>query len=79
MFEPVKIGPKTAKNRFYQVPHCIGSGFRWPQTMAHLRGVKAEGGWGLCVPRNVKSTPAVTCLRLYRCGYGTIATSRRTT
>ena len=22
LFEPVRIGPLTAKNRFYQVPHC---------------------------------------------------------
>ena len=24
LFEPVKIGPLTAKNRFFQVPHCNG-------------------------------------------------------
>ena len=47
LFEPVKIGPKTAKNRFYQVPHCNGMGHRWPRTMAEMRGVKAEGGWGV--------------------------------
>ena len=41
LFEPVKIGPKTAKNRFYQVPHCNGMGHRWPRTMAEMRGVKA--------------------------------------
>ena len=22
LFEPVRIGPVTAKNRFYRVPHC---------------------------------------------------------
>ena len=47
LFEPVKIGPKTVKNRFYQVPHCNGMGHRWPRTMAEMRGVKAEGGWGV--------------------------------
>ena len=47
LFEPVKIGPKTAKNRFYQVPHCNGMGHRWPRTMAEMRGVKAEGGWAV--------------------------------
>ncbi len=26
LFEPVRIGPVTAKNRFYQVPHCNGMG-----------------------------------------------------
>jgi len=46
MFEPVQIGPVTAPNRFYQVPHCTGIGYRRPQTLAALREVKAEGGWG---------------------------------
>jgi len=26
LFQPIKIGPKTLRNRFYQVPHCIGAG-----------------------------------------------------
>jgi len=47
LFEPVKIGPVTAKNRFYQVPHCNGMGQRWPQGMAGMRAMKAEGGWGV--------------------------------
>jgi dimethylamine/trimethylamine dehydrogenase len=47
LFEPVTIGPKTTKNRFYQVPHCNGMGHRYPQAMAEMRGVKAEGGWGV--------------------------------
>ena len=28
LFTPLQIGPKTAKNRFYQVPHCNGGGYR---------------------------------------------------
>ncbi len=47
LFEPVKIGPKTTKNRFYQVPHCNGMGHRWPQSMAAMRGMKGEGGWAV--------------------------------
>ncbi|MEM7375936.1 MAG: FAD-dependent oxidoreductase [Pseudomonadota bacterium] len=47
LFEPVRIGPVTAKNRFYQVPHCTGMGYLRPQTLAAMRGVKAEGGWGV--------------------------------
>ncbi|MCP4982275.1 MAG: FAD-dependent oxidoreductase, partial [Gammaproteobacteria bacterium] len=43
----VKIGPVTAKNRFYQVPHCNGMGFNWPQTHAKMREAKAEGGWAV--------------------------------
>ena len=58
LFEPVKIGPKTAKNRFYQVPHCNGSGHRWPQTMAHMRGIKAEGGWGVVCTEECEIHPS---------------------
>ena len=47
LFEPVKIGPVTAKNRFYQVPHCTGMGYAMPHSLARLREVKAEGGWGV--------------------------------
>ena len=47
LFEPVRIGPVTAKNRFYQVPHCTGLGWLRPRMLAALRGVKAEGGWGV--------------------------------
>ena len=46
LFEPVKIGPLTARNRFYQVPHCSGMGYRYPNAEAHMRGIKAEGGLG---------------------------------
>ena len=47
LFEPVKIGPVTAKNRFYQVPHCAGMGWLRPKMAAAMRGMKAEGGWGV--------------------------------
>ena len=47
LFEPVKIGPVTAPNRFYQVPHCNGMGRMFPDSMIEMRGMKAEGGWGI--------------------------------
>jgi dimethylamine/trimethylamine dehydrogenase len=47
LFEPLRIGPVTAPNRFYQVPHCNGFGHRMPHGMAAMRGMKAEGGWGV--------------------------------
>ncbi len=47
LFETVRIGPVIAPNRFYQVPHCNGFGHRMPQGMAAMRGIKAEGGWGV--------------------------------
>lgn len=45
LFEPVTIGPKALRNRFYQVPHCTGFGGDKPWSQAHHRAVKAEGGW----------------------------------
>lgn len=47
LFEPVRIGPVTAPNRFYQTPHAIGMGYLKPESGARLRGIKAEGGWGV--------------------------------
>jgi dimethylamine/trimethylamine dehydrogenase len=47
LFEPVKIGPVTAPNRFYQVPHCTGMGYNRPNSAAAMRETKAEGGWGV--------------------------------
>jgi len=47
LFEPLKIGPLTAKNRFFQVPHCNGMGSVYPSSMAAMRAMKAEGGWAV--------------------------------
>lgn len=47
LFEPIKIGPKTSRNRFFQSSHCAGPGSERPGAQAHLRGTKAEGGWGV--------------------------------
>ena len=47
LFESVRIGPVEAKNRFYQVPHCNGMGSLRPRMVAEMRGIKAEGGWGV--------------------------------
>jgi len=54
LFEPVRIGPVTAPNRFYQVPHCNGFGHRMPKSHAAMRGVKAEGGWGVVCTEEVE-------------------------
>lgn len=47
LFEPMNIGPVTAKNRFYQVPHCNGGGYRDLSAAAAMRRTKSEGGWGV--------------------------------
>ncbi|MDH5352897.1 MAG: FAD-dependent oxidoreductase [Gammaproteobacteria bacterium] len=54
LFEPVQIGPVTAKNRFYQVPHCNGGGYRDPSAVAEMRRVKSEGGWGVIFTEQVE-------------------------
>jgi dimethylamine/trimethylamine dehydrogenase len=46
LFQPIKLGPKTLRNRFCQVPHCNGAGTDRPGMQAAFRGMKAEGGWG---------------------------------
>ncbi|MCB9423237.1 MAG: FAD-dependent oxidoreductase [Ardenticatenaceae bacterium] len=58
LFEPVPIGPVVAPNRFYQVPHCNGLGHRMPRALAALRGVKAEGGWGVVCTEEVEIHPS---------------------
>jgi dimethylamine/trimethylamine dehydrogenase len=47
LFESVKIGPVTAPNRFYQVPHASGMTNALPRVRAAFREMKAEGGWGV--------------------------------
>jgi len=42
LFEPVRMGPVTAPNRFYPVPHCTGMGYARPQTLAAMRGIDSE-------------------------------------
>ncbi len=54
LFEPVRIGPVTARNRFYQVPHCNGMGYRDPTALAAMRGIKAEGGWAVVCTEQVE-------------------------
>ena len=44
LFEPIQIGPKTAKSRFYQVPQCNWGGYRDPSAVVEMRRTKAEGG-----------------------------------
>ncbi len=54
LFEPLDIGPVIAPNRFYQVPHCNGGGYRDPSAVAEMRRVKAEGGWGVIFTEQVE-------------------------
>ena len=58
LFEPVKIGPVQTRNRFYQVPHCSGMGYRYPNAEARMRGIKAEGGWGVVSTQETEIHPS---------------------
>ena len=58
LFEPVKIGPVTAPNRFFQVPHCNTLGHGRPRAEAANRRVKAEGGWGVVCTQEVEIHPS---------------------
>ncbi|HLW25836.1 MAG TPA: FAD-dependent oxidoreductase [Steroidobacteraceae bacterium] len=54
LFDPVRIGPVVAKNRFFQVPHCNGMGYARPRSHAAMRGIKAEGGWAVISTEEVE-------------------------
>jgi len=58
LFEPVQIGPVTAPNRFFQVPHCNVLGHARPRAEAANRAVKAEGGWGVICSQEVEIHPS---------------------
>ncbi len=45
LFEPLQIGPKRLRNRFFQVPHSNGFGTDRPGSQAGFRATRAEGGW----------------------------------
>ncbi|MFN3576952.1 MAG: FAD-dependent oxidoreductase [Tabrizicola sp.] len=57
LFTPMRIGPKVAKNRFYQVPHCNGGGYRDPSAVVEMRRTKAEGGWGVIFTEQTEIHP----------------------
>jgi len=58
LFDPIKIGPVTTKNRFYQVPHCCGMGHLRPKAHAAMRSVKAQGGWGVVSTEEAEIHPS---------------------
>jgi dimethylamine/trimethylamine dehydrogenase len=58
LFEPVRIGPVTAPNRFYAVPHATGMTNTMPRMRAGFRGMKAEGGWGVVCTGYVSVHPS---------------------
>ena len=57
LFEEVNIGPVTAPNRFYAVPHATGHGWNQPNGALALRKMKAEGGWGTVAVQITEISP----------------------
>ena len=57
LFEPLAIGPLVTKNRFYQVPHCNGMGRMFQDGNIAMRGIKAEGGWGIIATEQCEFHP----------------------
>ncbi len=55
LFEPLRIGPTTAPNRFYALPHSTGWGVA-PEEAA-FRGMRAEGGWGVVCTSTAEVSP----------------------
>ena len=68
LFEPVRIGPVTARNRFYQVPHCNGMGYRDVSALAAMRGTKAEGGWAVVCTEMTESVPVTGSILIQSTG-----------
>ena len=58
LFEPVRIGPVTAPNRFFQVPHASGMTNALPHVRSTFREIKAEGGWGVVCTGAVSLHPS---------------------
>jgi dimethylamine/trimethylamine dehydrogenase len=58
LFEPVRIGPVTARNRFYAVPHATGHSPLMPNGSAAMQAMKAEGGWGVVSMQLAEIDPA---------------------
>jgi dimethylamine/trimethylamine dehydrogenase len=57
LFEPVPIGPVTALNRFYAVPHATGHGHLQPNGSIGVREMKAAGGWGVVSNQMIEIAP----------------------
>src|SRR3569833_2810600 len=58
LFEPVRIGPVVAPNRFYAEPHASGMTNTMPRMRAGFREMKAEGGWGVVCTGYVSVHPS---------------------
>lgn len=67
LFEPVQVGPKRLRNRFYKTENGTRFGVEHPRRQASFRGMAAEGGWAavhtdLCsIHPESDNTPNAVC------------------
>ena len=77
LFEPIQIGPKTLRNRFYQMPHCTGFGVGEARRPGALPGDEGRGRLGGGLHRVLLDPPRVRRhATASRRGSGTTTTSR---
>ena len=77
LFEPIQIGPKTMKNRFYQIPHCNGFGSEKPLQPGALPRDEGRGRLrGRAAPSTARSIPSPTTRTASPRASGTTTTSR---
>ena len=66
LFEPVQIGPVTARNRFYQVPQCNGMGYRDVSGSRRHAGGEGRGWLGGSFDRRNRDPPFIGSVSLHR-------------
>ena len=47
LFEPLEVGNRVFRNRFYGVPHGYGAGPAYPMSHVEHRAIQAQGGWAV--------------------------------
>ena len=67
LFEPVQIGPVTAPNRFYQVPHASGMTETHPRVRAGLSRDEGRGRLGRSQHRRGLDPPQLRRLTAALC------------
>ena len=66
LFEPVQLGPVTARNRFFQVPHCNGMGHHRPDRARRDAGRQGGGRLGGRLHRGGRDPSLERCRALRR-------------
>ena len=74
LFEPIQLGPKTMKNRFYQIPHCNGFGSEFRTRPSS--GDEGRGRLRRLLHEHCSISPSPTTRTASPPGFGTTTTSR---